>query len=357
MPSNIYYWWNFGSLLAICLIIQIISGLFLSIFYENNIYETFRRIRNIDRNINIGWLIRSLHANGASLFFIFIYLHIGRGLYFKSFYLKYVWWSGVTILLILFITAFIGYVLPWGQIRFWGATVITNLLSSIPYAGKIITLWLWGNFSVRKATLSRFFSLHFLLPFLLLALIILHILFLHNKGRSNPLGLNSNLDKLPFQPYFIIKDIMGIFFSLSFFILISIRLPTVFIDPDNFQIANPMVTPPHIQPEWYFLFAYAILRTIPNKLGGVLALIISILILLILPFFTFNNFNKHNLFNKILFKIIFNLWIINFLYLSLIGAMPIEEPYILISKLRRIIYFLFYIIYIFFKIKILSKVI
>lgn len=343
LPRNIYYWWNFGSLLGICLIIQIITGFFLTIFYENNIEERFNRINQIERNINIGWLIRSYHANGASIFFILVYLHIGRGLYYKSFWLKKLWIRGTLILLILFITAFIGYVLPWGQIRYWGATVITNLLSSIPYIGKSLTLWLWGNFSVNKSTLIRFFRFHFIFPLILLMLSIIHIIILHSYGSSNPLGFNSNIDKTPFQPYFSWKDLIGILRCLRIFIIMSLIYPNYFIDPDNFTPANPLNTPPHIQPEWYFLFAYAILRTIPNKLGGVLALIISILVLILLPMSIILTNSKNIINNKIIKKIIFFIWINNFIFLTIIGAMPIEAPFDYLSRINRLIYFILYL--------------
>lgn len=346
MPSNIYYWWNLGFLLGICLIFQIITGLFLSIFYENNMINSFERINHIERNINLGWLIRSIHANGASLFFVLIYLHIGRGLYFKSFYITTVWISGTIILLLLFITAFLGYVLPWGQIRFWGATVITNLLSSIPYVGNIITIWIWGNFSVNKATLMRFFTLHFLLPFLITFIIIIHIIFLHKNRSNNPLGSNKFIDKIPFHPYFSSKDLLRLIVVLVIILIIISIFPNMLIDPDNFSPANPIITPIHIQPEWYFLFAYAILRSIPNKLGGVIALLISILILIFLPIFYINNNSiKHNIINNFIFKIIFIIWIINFIFLTLIGRIPIEFPYEIITQIRRIIYFIFYIIF------------
>lgn len=343
MPSNLYYWWNFGSLLGLCLILQITTGVLLSIFYENNIHNRFDSINQIERNINIGWLVRSLHANGASAFFIIIYIHIGRGLFFKSFNLKKVWLTGVILLLILFLTSFIGYVLPWGQIRFWGATVITNLLTSIPYIGNIITIWLWGNFSIEKSTLIRFFSFHFTLPFIIIILIFLHIIFLHKKGSNNPLGSNSNIDKIPFQPYYVWKDLIGVIIYTLVFANLVLIFPYFLIDPDNFTPANPIVTPPHIQPEWYFLFAYAILRSTPNKLGGVLALVISIIILTFLPFI--KNTKNNNLTNKFINKCIFFIWINNFIFLTIIGAIPIETPYIINSILRSITYFLIYTIF------------
>lgn len=345
IPSNLYYWWNFGSLLGFCLLLQLSTGVFLSIFYENSIENSFNRIRQIERNINIGWLLRSIHANGASLFFILVYLHVGRGLYFKSFLLTKIWLSGVTILLFLFIIAFIGYVLPWGQIRFWGATVITNLLTSIPYIGNTITIWLWGGFSIEKATLIRFFRLHFLMPFILTGMVVLHIIFLHQKGSRNPLGHNSNIDKIPFQPFFVWKDIVGLTFCLVIFLTIVLIFPYALIDPDNFIPANPLVTPPHIQPEWYFLFAYAILRTIPNKLGGVTALIIAILILSFLPLLKTTNLKYNNLKNKIIHKLFFFIWLNNFLYLTLIGSMPIEPPFNTTSIFRRLTYFILYSIF------------
>uniref|UniRef100_A0AAU6PCN9 Cytochrome b n=1 Tax=Euseius sacchari TaxID=3061191 RepID=A0AAU6PCN9_9ACAR len=346
MPSNLYYWWNFGSLLGFCLVLQITTGLFLSMFYENNMSGSFDSISQIERNINLGWLLRSLHANGASLFFVLIYLHLGRGLYFKSFLLTKVWMSGIILLFLLFMIAFIGYVLPWGQMSFWGATVITNLLTSIPYAGKTMTIWLWGGFSIEKATLMRFFSLHFLLPFILSAMIIIHILFLHESGSNNPLGHNSNMDKIPFQPYFIWKDIMGLMMCVSIFLIIVLIFPYSLMDPDNFNPANPMVTPPHIQPEWYFLFAYAILRTIPNKLGGVIALMMAILILSFLPFLKTNNIKINNMTNKMLFKMVFFMWMNNFLFLTTMGAMPIETPFDTISLLSSSIYFFLYMMFI-----------
>lgn len=346
LPSNIYYWWNFGSLLGFCLVIQILTGFFLRFYYENNIECSFDRINQIERNINRGWLIRSLHANGASLFFIFIYLHIGRGLYFKSFFIIPVWLTGVAILLLLFMIAFIGYVLPWGQIRFWGATVITNLVSSVPYVGSSLTVWLWGNFSVRKATLIRFFRLHFILPFFLIVLTFLHIIFLHLEGSRNPLGVNSGLDKIPFHPFFSWKDLLGYFLVFIFFFMFYVLLPYGLIDCDNFIPANSLVTPPHIQPEWYFLFAYAILRVIPNKLGGVVALLFSILVLVVLPVVRRFLHKKHTMREKLIKKVFFFFWLINFIFLTFIGAMPIEDPFILISTVNRLIYFLLFLIFI-----------
>jgi ubiquinol-cytochrome c reductase cytochrome b subunit len=342
-PSNIRAYWNFGSLLGICLIVQILTGLFLAIHYIAHIDLAFSRVVHICRDVNYGWLLRTLHANGASFFFICIYLHIGRGIYYGSYNFHYTWSVGVLILFLVIATAFIGYVLPWGQISFWGATVITNLLSAIPYFGTIIVQWVWGGFAVDNATLTRFFIFHFLLPFIVLAFTIIHLLFLHQTGSNNPLGINSNIDKIPFHPYFSFKDLFGflvVLFSLTSLTLIS---PYILGDPDNFIPANPLVTPVHIQPEWYFLFAYAILRSIPNKLGGVIALVISIAILFFIPIIHRNNKNQGLIFyppTKILFWILVSIVIL----LTWIGARPVEEPYIITGQILTVIYFLIYII-------------
>ncbi len=339
-PSNISSWWNIGSLLALCLIIQIITGLFLTIYYTANIEIAFYRVNYICRNVNYGWIIRTLHANGASFFFICIYLHIGRGIYYESFNLKYVWLIGIIILFILIATAFIGYVLPWGQISFWGATVITNLLSAIPYLGTILVNWIWGGFAVDNATLTRFYTFHFLLPFIILILTIIHLLFLHQTGSNNPLGLNRNLDKIPFHPFFTFKDLIGFIILIKILTLLTLINPYLLGDPDNFTPANPLVTPVHIQPEWYFLFAYAILRSIPNKLGGVIALIISIIILIILPF-TFKKKIQGIQFYPIN-QIIFWIFLVIIILLTWIGARPVENPYIITGQLLTIIYFLYF---------------
>nr|YP_010259510.1 cytochrome b [Ahamus yushuensis]UIX24750.1 cytochrome b [Ahamus yushuensis]UJP71241.1 cytochrome b [Thitarodes sp. XS20] len=341
-PSNISSLWNFGSLLGLCLIIQIITGLFLTMHYSANIELAFYSINHICRDVNYGWLIRTLHANGASFFFICIYIHIGRGIYYESFLYKYTWMVGVLILFLLMATAFMGYVLPWGQMSFWGATVITNLLSALPYLGSMLVNWIWGGFAVDNATLTRFYTFHFLLPFILLMMTMIHLLFLHQYGSNNPLGINSNLDKIPFHPYFSFKDLFGFIIMTMILMLLTLWNPYILSDPDNFIPANPLMTPIHIQPEWYFLFAYAILRSIPNKLGGVIALIMSIAILFILPF-TFNKKFQGNQFypmNKILF---WNMLIIIML-LTWIGARPVEDPYILTGQMLTILYFLYYLL-------------
>nr|YP_010417084.1 cytochrome b [Sympis rufibasis]USC54671.1 cytochrome b [Sympis rufibasis] len=341
-PSNISYWWNFGSLLSLCLIIQILTGLFLTMYYTANIELAFYSVNYICRNVNYGWLIRTLHANGASFFFICIYLHIGRGIYYESFNLKHTWMIGVMILFLLMATAFMGYVLPWGQMSFWGATVITNLLSAIPYLGTMLVNWIWGGFSVDNATLTRFYTFHFLLPFIILMMTMIHLLFLHQTGSNNPLGLNSNYDKIPFHPFFSYKDLLGAIMLLFFLIMLTLTNPYLLGDPDNFIPANPLVTPEHIQPEWYFLFAYAILRSIPNKLGGVIALIMSILILIILPF-TFNKKIQGIQFYPINQFLFWNL-VMMIILLTWIGARPVEDPYIITGQLLTIFYFSYFII-------------
>nr|WEF74987.1 cytochrome b [Amblyomma mixtum] len=341
-PSSISYMWNFGSLLGICLIIQIFSGFFLAMNFSSDISTAFMMISHIQRDVNYGWLIRSIHANGASLFFILIYIHMGRGIYYSSFFFKKVWLSGLLIIFILMATAFLGYILPWGQMSFWGATVITNLISAVPYFGHSITYWIWGGFSVDNNTLIRFFSLHFILPFILLLMSMIHILLIHEKGSSNPLGISMNVDKIPFHPYFTIKDLLGVMFVIIPFSMFVMLFPYSMMDAENFNMANPMITPPHIQPEWYFLFAYAILRSIPNKLGGVLALLMSIMIILILSLFMNNKISSFyfSLFKKMAFWSLVN----TFFILTFLGAMPIEYPYDILSKIVTLIYFLIFII-------------
>ena len=340
-PSNISRWWNFGSLLGLCLIIQTLTGLFLAIHYAADTSLAFNSINHICRDVNNGWLLRTLHANGASFFFICIYIHIGRGIFYGSYKYLYTWIVGVILLFLTMGTAFIGYVLPWGQISFWGATVITNLVSAIPYIGTEIVQWLWGGFAVDNATLTRFFSFHFLLPFLVIAFTIIHLLFLHQTGSNNPLGVNRNIDKIPFHPYFSFKDIFGFIIIIIILTILTLIAPYELGDPDNFIPANPLVTPPHIQPEWYFLFAYAILRAIPNKLGGVIALVLSIAILFILPFSNHFKFQSTQFYpiNQIMFWTI----LITVLLLTWIGARPVEEPFILTGQLLTCIYFSYFI--------------
>nr|YP_010582933.1 cytochrome b [Parafagocyba longa]UGN61353.1 cytochrome b [Parafagocyba longa] len=341
-PINLSAWWNFGVLLGMCLSIQIISGIMLSMHYTADIKMAFDTISHITRNVNYGWLMRTLHSNGASLFFICLYIHTGRGIYYGSYKYTKTWIVGVILMLLTMATAFLGYVLPWGQMSFWGATVITNLLSAIPYIGGILVNWLWGGFAVDNATLSRFFSLHFLLPFIVLMMTIIHIFFLHTTGSNNPTGINSNVDKIPFHPYFSIKDIMGVMMILTALLMLNLAEPYLLSDPDNFINANPMVTPVHIQPEWYFLFAYAILRSIPNKLGGVMALFISILILMILPF------SMKMKFKSIAFYPLsqYSFWsfIMVVVLLTWIGARPVELPFTSTGMILTVIYFSYFLL-------------
>nr|AOO95894.1 cytochrome b [Shinisaurus crocodilurus vietnamensis] len=336
-PSNISAWWNFGSLLGICLIIQTLTGLFLAMHYTADITTAFTSIAHICRDVQYGWLIRNLHANGASLFFFCIYLHIGRGLYYDSYTLKETWYIGTSLLFLLMATAFVGYVLPWGQMSFWGATVITNLLSAIPYIGTTLVQWVWGGFSIDNATLTRFFTFHFLLPFIIMGASILHLLFLHETGSNNPMGINSNPDKIPFHPYYSYKDLFGAAIMLTTLTTLALFSPNLLGDPENFTPANPLVTPPHIKPEWYFLFAYAILRSIPNKLGGVMALLFSILILLLTP--TLHTAKQKGKNFRPLSQLVFWALISNILILTWIGGQPVEPPYIMIGQLASASYF------------------
>nr|YP_009560232.1 cytochrome b [Oxysarcodexia avuncula]QAA79130.1 cytochrome b [Oxysarcodexia avuncula] len=339
-PINISAWWNFGSLLFLCLMIQILTGLFLAMHYTADVNLAFNSVNHICRDVNYGWLLRTMHANGASFFFICIYLHVGRGIYYGSYLFTPTWLVGVIILFLVMGTAFMGYVLPWGQMSFWGATVITNLLSAIPYLGIDLVQWVWGGFAVDNATLTRFFTFHFILPFIVLAMTMIHILFLHETGSNNPMGLNSNIDKIPFHPYFTFKDIVGFVIMTMILILLVLINPYLLGDPDNFIPANPLVTPAHIQPEWYFLFAYAILRSIPNKLGGVIALVLSIAILAILPFYHMSKFRGIQFYpiNQILFW----LMTVTVILLTWIGARPVEEPYVLIGQILTVVYFSYF---------------
>lgn len=341
-PSSISYFWNFGSLLGFCLAIQILTGIFLAMHYCADATLAFSSVAHISRDVNYGFLLKYLHANGASAFFLCVYIHIARGLYYGSYLRVALWTSGVIIFLVMMITAFIGYVLPWGQMSFWGATVITNFLSAVPYIGDDIVQWVWGGFSVSNSTLNRFFSLHYLFPFLLLGIIIVHLVLLHVTGSNSPTGLNSNSDKLPFHWYFIIKDAYGIILMAIFISLLIFYVPNYLGDPENFINANPLVTPVHIMPEWYFLFAYAILRAIPNKLGGVIALVASVLVLLVIPFIHTNKLK--GLAFRPLGKLAYWLFMSNFIFLTWIGSKPVEEPFIFLGQISSIIYFTYFLI-------------
>ena len=342
VPPNISIWWNFGSLLGVCLIIQTITGLFLAIHYSPHIDLAFASVTHITRDVNWGWLLRNIHANGASLFFICLYCHIGRGLYYQSYLLHEVWLTGCLLFILTIATAFFGYVLPWGQISFWGATVITNLFSAIPYIGKSLVEWIWGGFAVDNATLNRFFVVHFTLPFILFLIIAIHLLFLHQTGSSNPLGITADYYLAPIHPYFIVKDIVGFLVIFILLFYLATLNPYLLGDPENFIPANPLATPLHIQPEWYFLFVYAILRSIPNKLGGVIALAAAIVVLFILPLFS-STLLKGNNFNP-LGQFLFWSIISTFLLLTWIGARPVEAPYDYLGAILTVVYFLLFLL-------------
>nr|APC24898.1 apocytochrome b [Gracilariopsis andersonii] len=343
-PINIHYAWNFGFLASICLIIQILTGIFLAMHYTPHVDLAFASVEHIMRDVNYGWLLRYIHSNGASMFFIVVYIHIFRGLYFSS-YTKprqWVWVIGVIIFLLMIITAFIGYVLPWGQMSLWGATVITNLVSAVPLIGDSIVTWLWGGFSVDNATLNRFFSLHYLLPFIIAAASLIHLAVLHQDGSGNPLGIDSNVDKISMFPYFIYKDLLGLLIFIIIFSFFLSFSPNMLGHPDNYIEANPMVTPAHIVPEWYFLPFYAILRSIPHKLGGVVAMISAILVLALLPWIHGTEIRSSRF--RPIYRFLYWTMISCCLILGWIGGMPVEEPFVLIGQIASIYYFYYFLI-------------
>ena len=344
-PSNISYLWNFGSLLAFCLGIQIITGLFLAMHYNPSVLEAFNSVEHIMRDVNNGWLIRYLHSNTASAFFFLVYLHIGRGLYYGSYRAPrtLVWVLGIIIFLLMIVTAFLGYVLPYGQMSLWGATVITNLMSAVPWIGQDIVEFLWGGFSVNNATLNRFFALHFLLPFVLAALVLMHLIALHDSaGSGNPLGVSGTYDRIPFAPYFLFKDLVTIFIFIGVLSIFVFFMPNVLGDSDNYIMANPMQTPPAIVPEWYLLPFYAILRSIPNKLLGVIAMLSAILILLAMPFTDLSR--SRGIQFRPLSKIAFYVFIGNFLILMQLGAKHVESPFIEFGQISTVLYFAHFLI-------------
>lgn len=342
-PMNLTLWWNFGRLLGFVLVTQLLTGLFLAMHYTADVELAYSSVRHIVRDVNGGWFFRTLHANGASFFFICIYAHVARGLYYGRYSYKGTWTSGVVLLLLVMASAFLGYVLPWGQIRFWGATVITNLLRAFPYFGESLVIWIWGGFSVNNATLTRFFTFHFLVPMIVIFLVVLHIIILHRTGRNNPLGVSTSSDKIPFHWYFTIKDMIGFVVLLGLLMCVVLFSPNSLGEPDNFIQADPLVTPSHIVPEWYFLFAYAILRSIPNKLGGVIGLFSSLLLLLVLPFLNKQTL-KGNTFYPVR-KLIHWLFALSFLVLTIGGAWPVEEPYVSTSRFFTYIYFTFFVLH------------
>ncbi len=343
-PTNISYLWNFGSLLAVCLVIQIATGVTLAMHYNASVLEAFNTIEHIMRDVNNGWFIRYLHSNTASAFFTVLYLHIGRGIYYGSYRSPrtLVWIIGTIMLILMIATAFLGYVLPYGQMSLWGATVITNLISAIPWIGQDIVEFIWGGFSVNNATLNRFFSLHFLLPFVLAALVIMHLIAFHDTaGSSNPIGISGNYDRLPFAPYFLFKDLVTIFLFIFVLSLFIFFVPNLLGDSENYIMANPMQTPAAIVPEWYLLPFYAILRSIPNKLLGVIAMFSALLIILLLPIVDFGK-NK-GLHFKLFNKVIFIFFVFNFVILMWLGAKHVESPFIELGQISTVLYFAFFV--------------
>jgi ubiquinol-cytochrome c reductase cytochrome b subunit len=344
-PSNLSYLWNFGSLLAFCLVIQIITGVTLAMHYNPSVLEAFNSVEHIMRDVNNGWLIRYLHSNTASAFFFLVYLHIGRGLYYGSYRSPrtLTWVIGTIIFVAMMATGFLGYVLPYGQMSLWGATVITNLMSAIPWIGQDIVEFIWGGFSVNNATLNRFFSLHFVLPFVLAALALMHLIVLHDTvGSGNPLGVSGNYDRIPFSPYYIFKDLITIFLFIIILSVFVFFMPNVLGDSENYVMANPMQTPPAIVPEWYLLPFYAILRSIPNKLLGVIAMFSAIFILLIMPFSDLSR--SRGIQFKPLSKIVFYIFVANFLVLMQLGAKHVESPFIEFGQISTILYFSYFLI-------------
>ena len=345
-PRNLNYWWNFGSLAGFFLLVQIITGVILSMHYTAHVDHAFDSIEHIMRNVNHGWLIRYIHMNGASFFFIVVYIHIFRGLYYGSYKAprELLWWLGIIILLLMMATAFMGYVLPWGQMSFWGATVITNLFSAIPLIGDNITQWLWGGYSVDNPTLSRFYTLHFLLPFLIVGVVILHIVALHTHGSNNPLGIDRKgpQDSIPFHPFYTIKDLFGLSFALTIFFAVVFFAPDFLGHPDNYIPADPLKTPAHIVPEWYFLPFYAILRAIPDKLGGVIAMFSAIFVLFLLPWLDTSKVRSATF--RPIYKILFWIFLIDTIVLGWVGSKPAEGIYIIISRIATFYYFLHFLI-------------
>jgi ubiquinol-cytochrome c reductase cytochrome b subunit len=338
-PLNINYMWNFGSMAGLFLVIQILTGVFLAMHYTPHIDLAFLSVEHIMRDVNNGWLIRYLHANGASFFFFVVYVHIARGLYYGSYQKPrgFTWILGVILLILMMATAFMGYVLPWGQMSFWAATVITNLFSAFPFIGEAVVSWLWGGFSVDNATLNRFFSFHYLLPFLIAAVTIIHLAVLHQNGSNNPLGINGAIDKISFFPYFVFKDVFSWLIIALFFSLFVYFVPNYLGHTDNYIEANPMVTPAHIVPEWYFLPMYAILRSIPHKLGGVIAMFAALLILLILPYVGVSETRSSTF--RILHRYFFWIFTLNFIILGWIGGCAPESPYLEIGQIATVFYF------------------
>jgi quinol-cytochrome oxidoreductase complex cytochrome b subunit len=344
LPSNLTYFYNFGFLLGICLTVQLVTGILVAMHYTAQVDLAFLSVEHLMRDVSSGWFLRYLHANGASLFFMVVYVHIARGLYYASYVppRSLLWRVGVILFVLMMATAFLGYVLPWGQMSFWGATVITNLLSAIPWIGNEVVQFIWGGYSVDNPTLNRFYSLHYLLPFVISAFVVIHLILLHDRGGGNPLGISSEVDKLPFHPYYSLKDMYGMLMMFGVLIYFLFYDPNVLGHPDNYIPANPLVTPNHIVPEWYFLPFYAILRAIPNKLGGVLAMFGAIGILFFLP-----SLYKARLrtaaFQPVL-KGVFWVFAANFVFLGWLGSQPVADPYPLLAFICTLIYFAYFLI-------------
>lgn len=343
-PSNFNYFWSFGIFAITCLAIQILTGIFLAMHYCSDVSLAFVSVEHIMRDVNYGWLVRYVHANGSSMFFLVVYIHMFRGLYYSSFVRPrhFLWISGVLIMFVMIIVSFMGYVLPWGQMSFWAATVITNLMSAIPFVGNEIVIWLWGGYSVGNATLSRFFALHFLLPFVIAALVIVHVLFLHEHGSNNPLGIDAYPDAINMTPYYIVKDVLSLVFFLILFAFFVYFAPNLLGHPDNYIPANPLVTPAHIVPEWYLLPFYAILRSIPDKLGGVVALMASIIVLAFVPVLLESDIRS--LKNRYFAKPLFYMFLVICIMLGWLGAQPIKAPYYQLGQIVTFLYFAYFIV-------------
>ena len=343
-PLNLTYAWSFGSLAGICLVLQILTGIFLAMHYTPHVDLAFSSVEHIMRDVNNGWLIRYMHANGASMFFIVVYCHIFRGLYFGSYMhpRQLLWCTGVVIFILMMATAFMGYVLPWGQMSFWGATVITSLFTAIPVVGNAIVEWLWGGFTVDNATLNRFFSLHFFLPFIIAGLTIIHLALLHKDGSNNPIGSDSSMDKIPFYPYYFVKDLFAFFSFLFIFCVFVFFFPNTLGHPDNYIPADCLHTPAHIVPEWYFLPFYAVLRSIPDKLGGVAAMGGSLIVLFLIPFTNTSKIRSTTF--RPLFKVFYWLLVADFVILGWVGQKPVKDTYILIGQIATVFYFLFFVV-------------
>lgn len=341
-PSNFNYLYNFGSTAgAVCLVTQLVTGILLAMHYSSHVDIAFNYIEHLVRDVNSGWALKYVHANGASMFFAIVFIHIARGLYFKSYRKSILWLTGFIIFVLMMGTAFLGYVLPWGQMSFWAATVITSFASSIPYCGENVVRWLWGGFSVDNSTLQRFFSLHYLLPFIITAFVISHIAVLHTTGSTNPLGICSHLDKISFYPYFLVKDVLGWFITILIFSYFIFFNPNILGHPDNYIRANPLVTPAHIVPEWYFLVYYAILRSIPDKIWGLIAFVCGIVMLLVLPLLP-KNWLKTSKFDA-LAQILFFIFIFNVFILTWIGSQLVEDPYLFIGQLATFFFFSYFV--------------